>query len=145
MALFLSTTYLLASTRSRPGTKPLAPKRRKSRSQGTRPCRSISFSRSNTRTSPRVRAEPLMFWLDSDTLFHGFLRSGWNHLSLLRGDPGNAILLNGVLQTANLEIGVPGVQSQVPKSTWEFRFIGVLIKVMPAGPGLDWIKDGDLQ
>jgi hypothetical protein len=37
------------------------------------------------------------------------------------GDPGNAILLNGVLQTANLEIGVPGFQPQVPISTSEFR------------------------
>jgi hypothetical protein len=40
---------------------------------------------------------------------------------MLGGDPGNAILLNGVLQTANLEIGVPGFQPQVPTSTSEFR------------------------
>jgi hypothetical protein len=44
-------------------------------------------------------------------------------LDLLGGDPGNAILPNGVLQTANLEIGVPGFQPQVPKSNSEFRFI----------------------
>ena len=43
-------------------------------------------------------------------------------LTLLGGDPGNAILLNGVLQTANLEIGVPGFPSQVPTPTSEFRF-----------------------
>src|SRR5713226_8216321 len=42
-------------------------------------------------------------------------------LALLGGDPGNTILLNGVLQTANLEIGVPGFQPQVPTSTSEFR------------------------
>jgi hypothetical protein len=36
-------------------------------------------------------------------------------------DPGKAILLNGVMQTANLEIGVPGYQPQVPTSTSEFR------------------------
>ncbi len=29
----------------------------------------------------------------------------------LCGEPGNAILLNGDLQTANREIGVPGIQS----------------------------------
>jgi hypothetical protein len=29
-------------------------------------------------------------------------------LATLGGDPGNAILLNGVMQTANREIGVPG-------------------------------------
>jgi hypothetical protein len=45
------------------------------------------------------------------------LQSG---LALLNGDPGNAILLNGVLQTADLEIGVPGFQPQVPTSTAEF-------------------------
>jgi hypothetical protein len=37
-------------------------------------------------------------------------------------DPGNAILLNGVRQTANREIGVPGFQPQVAKSTSRFRF-----------------------
>jgi hypothetical protein len=36
-------------------------------------------------------------------------------------DPGKAILLNGVMQTANLETGVPGYQPQVPTSTSEFR------------------------
>jgi hypothetical protein len=36
--------------------------------------------------------------------------------------PGNAILQNGVMQTANLEIGVPGLQPQVLQSTSEFRF-----------------------
>jgi hypothetical protein len=46
-------------------------------------------------------------------------------LALLGGDPGNAILLNGVVQTANLEIGVPGFQPQVLKSTSEFRFIAL--------------------
>ena len=44
-------------------------------------------------------------------------------LALLGGDPGNAILLNGVMQTANLEIGAPGLQPQVPTSTSEFRFM----------------------
>jgi hypothetical protein len=39
----------------------------------------------------------------------------------LGGDPGNAILPNGVLQTANREIGAPGFQPQGPKSTPEFR------------------------
>jgi hypothetical protein len=33
---------------------------------------------------------------------------------LAGGDPGNAILLNGVMQTANREIGVPGFQPDVP-------------------------------
>jgi hypothetical protein len=46
--------------------------------------------------------------------------------TLVGGDPGNAILQNGVMQTANLEIGVPGFQPQVPKSTLEFT-------VRPAG------------
>jgi hypothetical protein len=46
------------------------------------------------------------------------LQSG---LALLGGDPGNAILLNGEMQTVNLEIGVPGFQPQVPTSTSEFR------------------------
>src|SRR5207245_9646794 len=46
------------------------------------------------------------------------LQSG---LALLGGDPGNAILLNGVMQTANLEIGVSGFQPQVPTSTAKFR------------------------
>ena len=31
-----------------------------------------------------------------------------NILAVLGGDSGNAILLNGVLQAANREIGVPG-------------------------------------
>ena len=37
------------------------------------------------------------------------VQSGWakNHLEMA---PGNAILLNGVGQTANREIGVPGLQ-----------------------------------
>jgi hypothetical protein len=57
---------------------------------------------------------------------HGLGRSVWvpqgnSGLALPGGDPGNAILQNGVMQTANLEIGVPGLQPQVPKSTSEFR------------------------
>jgi hypothetical protein len=40
-----------------------------------------------------------------------------NALALLDGHPGNAILPNGVLQIANREIGVPGFQTQVPKTT----------------------------
>jgi hypothetical protein len=41
------------------------------------------------------------------------------------GDPGNAILLNGLMQTARRggEIGVPGFQTQVLISTSEFRLI----------------------
>jgi hypothetical protein len=35
-------------------------------------------------------------------------------------DPGNAILLNGVQQTTNREIGVPGSQPQIRKLTLEF-------------------------
>jgi hypothetical protein len=37
--------------------------------------------------------------------------------------PRNAILLIGMMQTANLEIGVPAFQPQVPKSTSEFTLI----------------------
>jgi len=56
----------------------------------------------------------------------GLRRSEWiqlgnSGLPLLGGDPGNAILLNGVTQPAHLEIGAPGFQSQVPKSISEFR------------------------
>ena len=36
-------------------------------------------------------------------------------------DPGNAILLNGVLPTANREIGVPGIYPQIPNSSSESR------------------------
>ena len=35
-------------------------------------------------------------------------------------DPGNTILLNGVQQTANREIGVPGFQPHIVKSTSDF-------------------------
>jgi hypothetical protein len=48
----------------------------------------------------------------------------WEHLTLQCGDRGNAILLNGVRQTANREIGVPGFQPHIPKSTSEFRCNG---------------------
>jgi hypothetical protein len=52
----------------------------------------------------------------------------WTHhsfrLTLLSADPGNAILLNGVKQTANREIGVPAFQPPIPKPTSEFRFNG---------------------
>jgi hypothetical protein len=41
-------------------------------------------------------------------------------LGLHGGAPGNAILPNGVLPTANREIGVPGFQPRVRKSTSEF-------------------------
>ena len=66
---------------------------------------------------------------------HGLRRSvrvavGNSGLALLGGDPGSAILLNGVMQTANLEIGVPGFQPQVPTSTSEFR----LSPSPPMGP-----------
>jgi hypothetical protein len=37
-------------------------------------------------------------------------------LSLLGDEAGNAILPNGVMQTANLEIDVPGFQPQTLKS-----------------------------
>jgi hypothetical protein len=40
---------------------------------------------------------------------------------MLGGVPGSAILLNGVQQTANREIGVPGSQRQVPEPTYEFK------------------------
>src|SRR5712691_4771759 len=61
---------------------------------------------------------------------HGLRRSvrvevGNSAVALLGGDPGNAILLNGVMPTANLEIGVPGIQPQVPTSTSEFRLRAV--------------------
>jgi hypothetical protein len=54
----------------------------------------------------------------------GLGRSEWiqlgnSGLPQLGGDPGNAILLNGVTQHADLEIGAPGFQSQVPKSISE--------------------------
>src|ERR1700732_504883 len=51
-----------------------------------------------------------------------WIQLGNSGLALLGGDPGNAILLNGVVQTANLEIGVPGFQHQVPTSTSKFKF-----------------------
>src|ERR1700686_3261975 len=55
-----------------------------------------------------------------------------NRISLSRmGDPGNAILLNGVLRTANREIGVPGFQPQVPKPTSEFRISSLFEKPRP--------------
>src|ERR1700730_7713348 len=52
-------------------------------------------------------------------------------LALLGGAPGNAILLNGVMKTANLEIDAPGFQPQVPTSTSEFR-INIVVSSHPA-------------
>src|ERR1700687_5086254 len=68
-----------------------------------------------------------------------WIQLGNSGLSLLGGDPGNAILLNGVTQTANLEIGAPGFQPQAPKSTSEFRLRGdgfMAVRNVPAPVGL---------
>jgi hypothetical protein len=61
---------------------------------------------------------------------HGLRRSlgvqvGNSGSALHGGDPGNAILLNGVMPTANLEIGVPGFQPKAPTSTSECRLRAV--------------------
>ena len=47
---------------------------------------------------------------------------GNSGLALLAGDPGSAILVNGVLQSADREIGLPEFQPEIPKSTSEFKF-----------------------
>jgi hypothetical protein len=47
-------------------------------------------------------------------------------LTLLRGDPGNALLSNGVMQTANREKGVPGFPPQVPTAISEFGLMNLL-------------------
>jgi hypothetical protein len=49
----------------------------------------------------------------------------------------SAILLNGVLQTANGEIGVPRSEPQLPTSISEFRFItavAVIVATAAVGP-----------
>ena len=52
--------------------------------------------------NPLVHAKPITgLWM----------RSGESHLALADGEPGNAILPNGVWLTANLEIGVPGLET----------------------------------
>jgi hypothetical protein len=69
---------------------------------------------SRSRRNPSVHAKTITGLL---------IRSGESNLAPVGSDPGNAILPNGVLQTANLEIGVPGLQPQVPQLSPEFRLI----------------------
>src|ERR1700730_13181515 len=71
----------------------------------------LDFVRSTSREADRNQFPPRSHDFQ-------FRNSG---LALLGGDPGNAILQNGVMQTANLEIGVPGFQPQLSTSTSEFR------------------------
>jgi hypothetical protein len=58
---------------------------------------------------------------------------------MLGRNPGNAILLNGGMQTARRggEIGAPGFPPQIPKSTSEFRLItAVAVAVAVVAVGL---------
>jgi hypothetical protein len=47
-----------------------------------------------------------------------------NILAMLYCDPGSAILLNGVFQTANREIGAPGLFYKSLPPAWEQNKIG---------------------
>jgi hypothetical protein len=45
---------------------------------------------------------------------------------MLGGDPGNAILLNGVLQTANREIGAPSQRENITMDASKGCRVGLL-------------------